>query len=57
MFNKTQSKSEYEAPQIEVFKICVERGFHISGHQQPETINCTENVTTSSNVSYFSYSF
>ena len=44
MFNKTQIKAEYEAPQVEILEARVERGFQVSGSPAPETSNGTEGL-------------
>ena len=38
-------KSEYEAPQMEIFEVRVERGFQVSGNPEPEPVsNGTEGL-------------
>ena len=44
MFNKTQIKAEYEAPQVEILEARVERGFQVSGTEPEPVSNGTEGL-------------
>ena len=48
MRNQYISKAEYQSPQAEIFEMRVERGFEMSGSQEPEANHGTEGLANSS---------